>query len=558
MNLYNKQGDIVLKLDSSKEITRGGEGMIFMHPTNPKIAIKVYHSTTKVGLSEVFVKELSVLGKEFIRPNELFYNYKKQIAGFSMGYLSTNKLYLFTDLASKSVCLKEGFSEIFKVKVLTSLRKSVDYAHDKGIVIGDLNPYNIFFSKQGEVYFIDTDSYQTASKVHSGVMLPEIRDWTTIKINSDTDNFAYAILAFQASTFLHPYKGIHPKYKSLEERVVKHLSLLSGDKSIITPGFYEPLSDLRISDQFKQVFQADKRFVVDITGLKLVQKIVKPIQAIEGDLIVKTLADNILSFGATDNFFYFNLDGLVRSWHVYECVGQGSFNSVSIIKADKVYSSRNYIFASLFGRLHNVTTNSDMDNIRFDDNCLLMQSHGKEDVLTIFDPFSSSYQLINLNELFKNQLKTSTESIFVPSVFVKGGAAVQTISGQKWLLCTDNGILQTIRTSMDILNVHKTGGVMCLETKLNGVISYNLARQDGLDIEIGPQLDYMPHFAVGSDIILVPADGKISVYSMNALNLILDIDCKLVTEQSVLKLCKSGILCQTDDRLYLINKKDNE
>jgi hypothetical protein len=79
-----------------------------------------------------------------------------------------------------------------------------------------------------------------------------------------------------------------------------------------------------------------------------------------------------------------------------------------------------------------------------------------------------------------------------------------------------------------------------------------LAEANGLKLELGSELEDMRNFCVIGDNIFVPEDKKIDVYS--SLRKIAEIECDFVTENSILESCKSGIICQTDDQIFLINK----
>ena len=50
--------------------------------------------------------------------------------------------------------------------MLKNLTKELQALHSLGIVIGDLNQYNLFFSKKAEILFVDVDSYQTKDNNH--------------------------------------------------------------------------------------------------------------------------------------------------------------------------------------------------------------------------------------------------------------------------------------------------------------------------------------------------------------------------------------------------------
>jgi hypothetical protein len=52
-------------------------------------------------------------------------------------------------------------------------------------------------------------------------------------VNIKTDFFALSVITFNATTYVHPFKGVHAKIKSLRERMLYKLSVLSNDKDLI-------------------------------------------------------------------------------------------------------------------------------------------------------------------------------------------------------------------------------------------------------------------------------------------------------------------------------------
>jgi len=102
--------------------------------------------------------------------------------------------------------------------------------HAAGALVVDLNDMNFLVDDTlSTVFAIDVDSYQTASHPATAVS-PATRDPHTLVRGHFTklsDWFAFAILAFQLWTGVHPYRGKHPHVKSLEQRMQQQLSVMN-------------------------------------------------------------------------------------------------------------------------------------------------------------------------------------------------------------------------------------------------------------------------------------------------------------------------------------------
>ena len=54
----------------------------------------------------------------------------------------------------------------------------IEYLHKNDIQVSDLNQYNMYFSLNGKILFVDVDSYQTPdNKLIDPVVLEDIRDF---------------------------------------------------------------------------------------------------------------------------------------------------------------------------------------------------------------------------------------------------------------------------------------------------------------------------------------------------------------------------------------------
>ena len=119
---YLTENGKVVTINTNKQIASGGEGAIYIHPDNKSKVVKIYHNsrTTDFGKS---LKSLNALdGKFFVKPEEILYDNKNQVAGFVMRYIDLNKFFVLKKLTAKSFCLQNGFDRKFKFGVFTSFK----------------------------------------------------------------------------------------------------------------------------------------------------------------------------------------------------------------------------------------------------------------------------------------------------------------------------------------------------------------------------------------------------------------------------------------------------
>jgi len=149
------------RLSLEKELGRGGEGFIFL--TRQGQVVKLYR---KQKSSEEKEKKLRLMLKEKINypgicwPQDII----KTPDGDFLGYLMPRgrgrpmQVTLFTKPALESNF--PGWRRKHLVDLALEIVKRVEHLHRREIIIGDINPLNILVTPSGEVFFVDTDSYQ--------------------------------------------------------------------------------------------------------------------------------------------------------------------------------------------------------------------------------------------------------------------------------------------------------------------------------------------------------------------------------------------------------------
>lgn len=229
-------------------LTSGGEAEIYV---KDNLAYKIYHDSNKM-IPETKIKELSCLSDQsnIIIPKDIIYDEKNKPIGFTMDFKRNVEplCKLFTNsFKSQHSINKDNVNEL-----IGKIQSHVHHIHDKKILVVDLNELNVLMSDSfDDIFFIDTDSYQTKSHKATAIMAsvrdPMIKnnDW-----NNGSDWFSFAVLAFQSWIGIHPYKGGHPNYKKKDwqKRMEDGVSVfdpdssvpsMCNDYSVIPPSHYE-------------------------------------------------------------------------------------------------------------------------------------------------------------------------------------------------------------------------------------------------------------------------------------------------------------------------------
>jgi len=103
-----------------------------------------------------------------------------------------------------------------RIKLLLETTKTLSELHSRGYAYGDLSPANIFVSESvnhSQVWFIDCDNIcfnerEGVTHLHTpGYGAPEVVR-NEQNVNSLTDAWAFAVIAFELLTHQHPFKGL--------------------------------------------------------------------------------------------------------------------------------------------------------------------------------------------------------------------------------------------------------------------------------------------------------------------------------------------------------------
>jgi DNA-binding helix-hairpin-helix protein with protein kinase domain len=202
------QGDIVRDEDGLQHrltslLGDGGEGKVFL--TNTGLACKLYDSarlTEELKAKLQLMRTAQFARKGLCWPKSLASNKRGEFVGYLMDQARGKEI-------QKSVFIKPlllqhfpGWDRRNLVDLTISILEIIQFLHSKNVLLGDINPRNILADNLGNVFFVDTDSYQIedfACPVGTATFLaPELagRQLSEVLRTLEHENFAVSTLVF--------------------------------------------------------------------------------------------------------------------------------------------------------------------------------------------------------------------------------------------------------------------------------------------------------------------------------------------------------------------------
>lgn len=215
-----------------KPFTEGGEGLLFNYQNN---ILKIYKNTVNINSKKHKVKSLmkADLPSCVIKPIDIVTDKSDNFIGFEMENVNGEEL---KRLSNKKFILSNNITTKDVLDILIKIKDTVDILHKQNIYIGDFNDQNILFDNKNNIYFIDCDSWVIDNETCE-VAMPQFLDPKIDKniFNNDTDNYAFAIIAWKTLTLLHPFGGTYKPddNMSIENRMKKGISVIDNNDIII-------------------------------------------------------------------------------------------------------------------------------------------------------------------------------------------------------------------------------------------------------------------------------------------------------------------------------------
>ncbi|MFD1292616.1 hypothetical protein ACFQ5N_02100 [Lutibacter holmesii] len=262
-----------------KEIGRGGQGRVFSIKGG-KYAFKLIGKKTS-SKSQLLKRKISYIKTRPIDDLPISIPLE-QVEGDALGYI----MEMATDMISVESLIKPDNEKEFtlwwletgglekRILILKRIADTLSKLHSRGLVYGDFSLSNIFVSNDkeySEIFFIDSDNITHDSKVGTavytpGYAAPEIiqTDYHSAISGYDTytDDFSFAIIAYQLLTLNHPFIGdyVNEGEPELEEKAyfgeIPWVSHSSNNLNIASSGIPTSLTiSKRMMKAFQQTFE---------------------------------------------------------------------------------------------------------------------------------------------------------------------------------------------------------------------------------------------------------------------------------------------------------------
>ncbi len=576
MKAITESGTIIT-LEDKHEIKRGGEGKILSIPELPQQVAKIYLDPNYQHMSKAQKDALDVLdGALFVKPLELIFdkNKKNTILGFTMEYLSPDFLPLAA-FFNKNFCATQQIDNEQKTKIARKLIQAVASAHQKNIIIGDLSGLNVMTSTQGEVRFLDVDSYETPVHSHWGMLLDEIRDYLYQgEVSEKSDYFALSILIFNLFTHLHPFKGIHKEYKAMAERMLRKIPVFANDAQLIIPKCYTPLQNDYLQKQFERIFLGGERFLLSIE--QVIQTQARPVK--------------VPNIGIKTSLKYQEIYQLRAGEFIQQAFFSSSLGYLSTNQQVLLYDVGNQGYATL-KKAYSKTENSlfqgndtqfFVGNQHFfvlKDRQLFVRQAGEQfSTISNFNPSDSAQyfmlghilvllddgymRYLYLDQVIGNQIHTEQMPVFTAGFDVFHGL-IQNVGGAQYIFYASGHTLSSVRAPRLLKSVGIAGnvGLASYEVQTMGETSlqHEYFKIDNLQVKFSGVTVQQTHSLAYKaqspqhGLLFEPADDCLRVRSSEGFALLAEIGCNLLSTETNLFMTQAGIIAYEKDFCFLLN-----
>jgi DNA-binding helix-hairpin-helix protein with protein kinase domain len=262
-----------------KEIGRGGQGRVYSI-VGGKYAFKLIGKKTS-SKAQLLKRKISYIKTRPIEDLPISTPIE-QVEGEALGYI----MEMATDMTPIESLIKPDSEVSFlewwyetggikkRILILKKIAKTLAELHSRGLVYGDFSLSNIFVSEDkeySEIFFIDSDNITHESKVGTAVYTPGYAAPEIIQTESHqatsgydtyTDDFSFAIIAYQLLTLNHPFIGdyVNEGEPELEEKAylgeIPWVNHSSDNKNSTSSGIPTSLTiSKKMMSAFQQTFE---------------------------------------------------------------------------------------------------------------------------------------------------------------------------------------------------------------------------------------------------------------------------------------------------------------
>ncbi len=560
---FKKDGSPLFDLDDTKEIARGGEGFLLPIPANKKQIAKIYLPGC-VNLNEKKFSFLSKLDANlFIRPTELLYDKSHSIIGIVMEYLPKD-FYPLDSIFNKNFCLQNNISNLIKEKISKQLILAVKNAHLNKINIGDLSALNVMINNQGTVKLIDVDSYAVPGIPHTDKLLEDIRDYFHGgHVCESSDFFSLSVIVFNYLTYLHPFKGVHRKIPTLQNRMIKKLPVFVKDPDLIVPKCYQSITDQYLQDQFEKLYLQGDRFLlsVDHFAQPQVGKKVQPQVISEAEVTLQ----NMLTGENIEYAFFNDTQGMLRTkdhFIIYDTstrktvyqkgkLDRQEWQDVFVGKRNIVVTKDQKLF------LYDKSFGTTEEIVNFKINTAARFIH-IENLLVMLE--DENMYVLDLDEIKYKHIKYVKTPIY-GAAFMTHNGMIQNIGGMHYIhYMNTSGNLSPIQSPMNLRAVIQRKDTGILQFQENQKIKFKYFNIQSGKLFLYEETDILSSFAyrgnnIQDGLLFIPKDNIIEVRRALDLYKIADIGCSQLSANTKLFNTEAGLIVVNESDSWLLNKQ---
>jgi hypothetical protein len=223
MKIFVQGTGRALTLGANEFRAQGGEGEVYVSSGR---AYKIYKDASRM-IQVGKIRELAKISRaEIVKPEEVLVDKAGNAIGYGM--LAVPPSFPLVKLFPQTFRAAHGLTPDHSLKLVRAIQ--------------EMN-FLVATADLARAYFIDVDSYKTASYPATAIM-DSARDWLAgDHFTEATDWFSFALLAFNLWIGIHPYKGTHPTLRgagALKRRAEQRISVLNPQVSM--PATCLPLS----------------------------------------------------------------------------------------------------------------------------------------------------------------------------------------------------------------------------------------------------------------------------------------------------------------------------
>lgn len=202
--VYNKNHK---SISLKEEINKGGEGTVYL--VDDIAVAKIYHSKSLTVDKEAKIKALlskKIRFEGICAPLESLYDDKDKFIGYLMPKAEAEKGFELQTCIFNPALLKNklpSWTRLNLVNLSITILEKIKYLHQNGIIIGDINPFNILIKDDKTAFFVDVDSYQVdnfpcpVGTVHfTAPEIQNIESFSKLIRTEEHEYFAVATLLF--------------------------------------------------------------------------------------------------------------------------------------------------------------------------------------------------------------------------------------------------------------------------------------------------------------------------------------------------------------------------